>query len=103
MERVLYVFSKRGDQLEKKFAQRTALNLSSFCKDHHLEDEMFTKESWRTLTPNSMLVSPGIYHGDGLYPGDTNKNSFSCFGRVGYHPAGASATCVPRRYHVFMT
>jgi hypothetical protein len=72
MERTFYVFSK-GLKVETKVVQRTEINVSSFCKDHHFRTEVCLQESRRTLTPKVVLLSPGIYHCDCLYPGNAMK------------------------------
>jgi hypothetical protein len=73
MGQVLYVFSKGGNQLKTAVDQRTAQNLYCFCKDHHFGNEVDTQVSQRTFTPKVVQVYPGIYHGDGLYPGEVGK------------------------------
>jgi hypothetical protein len=72
MERTFYVFSK-GLKVETKVIQRTVLNMSSFCKDNHFGTEVCLQESWPNLNPNVVLLSMGIYHFDGLYPGNAKK------------------------------
>jgi hypothetical protein len=72
MERTLYVLSK-GLKVESNIIQRMARNVSSFCKDHHFGNDACLQESRRTLMPNVVLLSPGIYHGDGLCQVIVNK------------------------------
>jgi hypothetical protein len=72
IERIFYVFSKRL-KIETEVMQRTSINVSSFCKDHHFGTEVCLQESRRTLTPKLVLLSLGIYHCDSLYPGNATK------------------------------
>jgi hypothetical protein len=73
MERVIYVYSKGRDQVETAIDQLAAQNASSFCKDHHLGNEVPPQDSWGALKPKAVLVSPGNYRGDVLYPGEVNS------------------------------
>jgi hypothetical protein len=73
MEKTFYVLSK-GLKVETKVMQRTARKVSSFCKDHPFGTEVCLQESPRTLTLKVVLISTGIYHCDGLYPGKSKKS-----------------------------
>jgi hypothetical protein len=73
MEHTFNVFSK-GLKVETKVMQQTARNVSSFCNDHHFGTEVCLQESRRTLTLKVVHLSTGIYHCDGLYPGNATKS-----------------------------
>jgi hypothetical protein len=55
MERTLYVFPK-DIKAETRVMQRTARNVSSFCKDQHLGTPVCVQKLRRTLTPKGVLV-----------------------------------------------
>jgi hypothetical protein len=74
MERVVRAFVKTKYMVVNlKTEKRPARSVASICKDHHYGFEVPVQESKRLLIPLVHEISQGVYHGDGLHPGDKPK------------------------------
>jgi hypothetical protein len=71
MERVVRAFVKTKDMVVNlKTEKRPARSVASICKDHLYGFEVPVQESRRRLIPLIHEIRKGVYHGDGLHPGD---------------------------------
>jgi hypothetical protein len=53
-----------------KTEKRPARSVASICKDHHYGIKVSARESRRRLGTLVRETCKGVYHGDGLHPGD---------------------------------
>jgi hypothetical protein len=89
MERVVRAFVKTKDMVVNLITEkRPARLVASICKDHHYGFEVPVQESRRRLIPLIHETSKGVYHGDGLHPGDEPKDPLfvlrSCRSKSGW-------------------
>jgi hypothetical protein len=74
MDRVVRAFVKTKDMVVNlKTEKRPALSVTLICKNHHYGIEFLVQESRRCLIPLVHETCKGVYHGDGLHPGDDPK------------------------------
>jgi hypothetical protein len=57
-----------------KTEKRPARSVASIYKDHHYGFEVPVQESRRRLIPLIHEISKGVYHRDGLHPGDESNS-----------------------------
>jgi hypothetical protein len=71
-----------------KTEKRPARSVASICKDHHYGFEVPVQDSRRRLIPLIHETSKGVYHGDGLHPGEEPKATLfvlrSCRSKSGW-------------------
>jgi hypothetical protein len=89
MERVVRAFVKTKHMVVKlKTEKRPARSVASICKDHHYGFEVPVQDSRRRLIPLIHETSKGVYHGDGLHPGEEPKATLfvlrSCRSKSGW-------------------
>jgi hypothetical protein len=73
-EWVVQAFFKTKDMVVNlKTEKRPARSVASICKDHHYWIEVPVQESRRRLVPFINETCKGVYHIDGLHPGDEPK------------------------------
>jgi hypothetical protein len=105
MERVVRAFVKTKDMVVNlKTEKRPARSVASICKDRHYGFEVPLQESRRRLRPLSHEISKGVYHVDGLHPGDEPKASLfvlrSCRSKSGWCKRQLQASEVHSMYDI---
>jgi hypothetical protein len=81
MEWVVRAFVKTKDMVVNlETEKRPARSVASICKDHHYGNEVPVQESRSRLIPLVHETRRGVYHGDGLHPGDEPKAPLFVFG-----------------------
>jgi hypothetical protein len=72
--RIIRAYVRRPAWLvDVKVVWKAPLMVFSFCKHHQIGSAVARERYRRNLTPLVYSESPGVYHGDGLYPGNLTK------------------------------
>jgi hypothetical protein len=105
MERVVRTFVKTKDMVVNlKTEKRPAWSVASICKGHHYGIEVPVKESRSSLIPLVSETCKGVYHGDGLHPGDEPKAPLfvlrSCRSKSGWRKRRLQASEVLSVYDI---